>query len=206
MADIGADLPAEVFADFQFEIYARGLVDETPQLPVAVAELPERAREVLSAEAFGYVAGGAGAERTMQSNLREFELWQIVPRMLRDVSARELGTSVLGTALPAPLMLAPVGVQSIVHPEAELATGRAAASRGVPLILSTASSHSIEEVAQAMGRRVAGISSTGPRTVTSPAASWSARERPASPRSSSPWTPGCWAGARATCSMPICPF
>jgi lactate 2-monooxygenase len=151
MADIGADPPAEVFADFQFEIYARGLVDETPQLPVAASELPERAREVLSAEAFGYVAGGAGAERTMQSNLREFELWQIVPRMLRDVSARELGTSVLGTALPAPLMLAPVGVQSIVHPEAELATGRAAASRGVPLILSTASSHSIEEVAQAMG-------------------------------------------------------
>jgi lactate 2-monooxygenase len=151
MADGGADHPAEVFADFEFEIYARGLADETPKLPIAASELLERARELMGAEAFGYVAGGAGAERTMRSNLREFELWQIVPRMLRDVSARELSTSVLGTALPAPLMLAPVGVQSIVHPEAELASGRAAASRGLPFIMSTASSHSIEDVAQAMG-------------------------------------------------------
>jgi len=151
MADVGADPPAEVFADFEFEIYARGLAGETPKLPVAVSGLLERAREVLSAEAFGYVAGGAGAERTMQANLREFELWQIVPRMLRDVSARELGVSVLGTAMPAPLMLAPVGVQSIVHPDAELASGRAAAARGLPFIMSTASSRSIEDLAQAMG-------------------------------------------------------
>jgi isopentenyl diphosphate isomerase/L-lactate dehydrogenase-like FMN-dependent dehydrogenase len=71
--------------------------------------------------------------------------------MLRDVSERELSTTVLGTAMPAPLMLAPVGVQSIIHPEAELATARAAASLGVPFILSTAASHSIEEVAEAVG-------------------------------------------------------
>lgn len=152
MAGVGADPPTGVFADFELEIYARGLAGEKPELPVAVSELLERAREMLSAEVFGYVAGGAGAELTMQSNLREFELWQIVPRMLRDVSVRELGTSLLGTALPAPLMLAPVGVQSIVHPEGELASGRAAAACGVPLIMSTASSHSIEDVAQAMGR------------------------------------------------------
>src|ERR1700692_2622284 len=113
MAASGADPPADVFANFQLEIYGRGVMDETPQLPVAVAELQERAQVALSPEAFGYVAGGAGAERTMQANLREFELWQIVPRMLRDVSVRELSTSVLGTAMPAPLMLAPVGVQSI---------------------------------------------------------------------------------------------
>ena len=88
----------------------------------------------------------------MQANLQAFERWQIVPRMLRDVSVRDVSTSVLGTAMPAPVMLAPVGVQSIVHPEAELAAARAAAAQGLPFILSTAASHSIEEVAEAMGR------------------------------------------------------
>jgi lactate 2-monooxygenase len=151
MTDGAPDLQASVLANFQYEIYAGGLIDETPKLPVAVADLEERAREVLSAEAFGYVAGGAGAERTMQANLQAFERWEIVPRMLRDVSVRDLSTSVLGTVMPAPVMLAPVGVQSIVHPEAELAVGRAAASQGLPIILSTAASHTMEEVAEGMG-------------------------------------------------------
>jgi lactate 2-monooxygenase len=71
--------------------------------------------------------------------------------MLRDVSERDLSASVLGTAMAAPLLLAPVGVQSIVHPDAELASARAAAALGVPYILSTASSRSIEQVAEAMG-------------------------------------------------------
>jgi isopentenyl diphosphate isomerase/L-lactate dehydrogenase-like FMN-dependent dehydrogenase len=71
--------------------------------------------------------------------------------MLRDVGVRDLRTDVLGTRLPAPLMLAPVGVQSIVHPDGELATGRAAAELGVPAVLSTASSYTIEQVAEAMG-------------------------------------------------------
>ena len=67
------------------------------------------------------MAGGAGSELTMRANLRAFERWEIVPRMLRDVSERDLSTTVLGTPMPAPVLLAPVGVQSIVHPEAELA-------------------------------------------------------------------------------------
>jgi L-lactate dehydrogenase (cytochrome) len=151
MSDAAPDLRADVFANFQFEIYALGLADEVPKLPVAVARLEERARQLLSAQAFGYVAGGAGAERTVQANLRAFERWQIIPRMLRDVSERDLGATVLGTSLPVPVMLAPVGVQTIVHPEAELAAARAAAAQGVPFILSTAASHSIEQVAEAIG-------------------------------------------------------
>jgi lactate 2-monooxygenase len=143
--------PAPDFASFQYEIYAGGLIDQRPALPVSAVALQERAREVLSPEAYGYVAGGAGSERTMQANLDAFERWRIVPRMLRDVSRRDLTTSVLGTAMPAPLMLAPVGVQSIVHADAELAAARAAAAHGLPFILSTAASHSIEQVAEAMG-------------------------------------------------------
>ncbi|MGP0102891.1 MAG: lactate 2-monooxygenase [Solirubrobacteraceae bacterium] len=140
----------QAYANFQFEIYAHGLGGQTPQLPLLASELEARARERLSAEAFGYVAGGAGSELTMRANLRAFERWEIVPRMLRDVSERDLSTTVLGTKMPAPVLLAPVGVQSIVHPEGELAVGRAAAAHGLPAILSTAASHSIEQVAAAM--------------------------------------------------------
>jgi lactate 2-monooxygenase len=139
------------FASFQYEMYAGGLIEQTPALPVSAAELQERAREKLEAAAYGYVAGGAGSERTMAANLDAFERRGIVPRMLRDVSARDLSTKVLDTSMPAPLLLAPVGVQSIVHAEGELASARAAAALGVPYILSTAASHSIEQVAAAMG-------------------------------------------------------
>jgi isopentenyl diphosphate isomerase/L-lactate dehydrogenase-like FMN-dependent dehydrogenase len=139
------------FASFQYEMYAGGLLEQTPALPVSAAELQERAREKLDAAAYGYVAGGAGSERTMQANLDAFERRRIVPRMLRDVSERDLGVSVLGTSMPAPLLLGPVGVQSIVHAEGELASARAAAALGVPYVLSTAASHSIEQVAEAMG-------------------------------------------------------
>jgi isopentenyl diphosphate isomerase/L-lactate dehydrogenase-like FMN-dependent dehydrogenase len=139
------------YASYQYQIYAGGLLEQKPALPVSAAELQERAREKLDAGAYGYVAGGAGSERTMQANLDAFARRRIVPRMLRDVSVRDLSTTVLGTAMPAPLMLAPVGVQSIVHREGELASARAAAELGLPYILSTASSHSIEQVAEAMG-------------------------------------------------------
>jgi isopentenyl diphosphate isomerase/L-lactate dehydrogenase-like FMN-dependent dehydrogenase len=147
----GEPTQQQVFANFQFEIYLQGLGGQTPQLPVTADELEQRAREQLSAEAFGYVAGGAGAERTMAANLRAFERFQILPRMLRNVSERDLNTTILGTAMSAPLLLAPIGVQSIVHPDAELAVGRAAAAQGLPAILSTAGSHSIEQVADAVG-------------------------------------------------------
>jgi lactate 2-monooxygenase len=140
----------QAFANFQFEIYGYGLGGQTPTLPLAAGDLEARARERLSVEAFGYVAGGAGSELTMAANLRAFERRQIVPRMLRDVSERNLKTTVLGTAMAAPVLLAPVGVQSIVHPDAELAVGRAAAAHGLPVILSTAASHSLEHVAEAM--------------------------------------------------------
>jgi lactate 2-monooxygenase len=140
----------QVFANFQYEIYLEGLGGQTPKLPLSAGELEARARERLSPEAFGYVAGGAGSEATMRANLEAFEHWQIVPRMLRDVSERDLATMVLGTTMSAPLLLAPVGVQAIVHPDGELAVGRAAAAHGLTSILSTAGSHSIEQVAAAV--------------------------------------------------------
>jgi lactate 2-monooxygenase len=87
----------------------------------------------------------------MRANEAAFRRWRIVPRMLRDVAARDLSVTVLGTELPAPLGLAPVGVQTIVHPDGELATARAAAAVGLPMIVSTVSAAPLEEVAGAAG-------------------------------------------------------
>lgn len=133
----------------QLQIYLAGMQGQRPTTPMNYEQLEEQARQRLTVEAYGYVAGGAGGEETMRANRAAFERWQIVPRMLRNVGERDLRAQVLGTTLPAPLMLAPIGVQSIVHPEAEVAVARAAASIGVPFILSTASSKTMEEVAQA---------------------------------------------------------
>jgi isopentenyl diphosphate isomerase/L-lactate dehydrogenase-like FMN-dependent dehydrogenase len=71
--------------------------------------------------------------------------------MLRDVSSRDLSVSVLGMTIPAPILLGPIGVQSIIHPDADRGPARAAAAIGVPFVLSTVSSATIEEVATVMG-------------------------------------------------------
>jgi lactate 2-monooxygenase len=139
------------FADYYREIYARGLGGETPSIPVAVEEQERRAHEAMDERAANYVFAGAGAEHTMQANRDAFERYRIVPRMLRDVAERDLSLELLGTAMPAPLMLAPIGVQKVVHEEGELATARAAAAVGVPMVASTASHFTMEEIAEAGG-------------------------------------------------------
>jgi lactate 2-monooxygenase len=139
------------FADYYREIYARGLGGETPSVPVAVAELEEQARAAMDPKAANYVWAGAGTEDTIDANAEAFRRRRIVPRMLRDVAARDLSTTLLGTTMPAPLLLAPIGVQKVVHSDGEQATARAAAAVGVPMIASTASHFSLEEIAEAGG-------------------------------------------------------
>jgi len=136
----------------QLDIYQKGIVGRPPAFPVQVEALESLARKKLSHEVYDYVAGGAGGERTMKSNLRAFEAWRIVPRHLRNIAERDLGVQIFGQSLKVPFLLAPVGVQGIVHREGELAVARAAASLSVPLVLSTASSKSMEDVAAATGR------------------------------------------------------
>lgn len=132
----------------QLQVYMAGLQGQRPTLPVSPERLEQQAHEQMTREAWGYLDGMA---RTMQANRAAFERWQIVPRMLRNVSQRDLSTQILTMHLPVPLLLAPIGVQSIIHPDAEVAVARAAAATGVPLILSTASSKTLEEVAAAAG-------------------------------------------------------
>jgi L-lactate dehydrogenase (cytochrome) len=138
-------------ADYYREIYLRGLGGEQPSIPVSIAELERRAIAAMEPRTASYVCAGAGSEGTIDANAEAFRRRRIVPRMLRDVSERDLTTTVLGTAMPAPLLLAPIGVQRIVHPDGELATARAAAALGVPMIASTASHFTLEEIAEAGG-------------------------------------------------------
>ena len=148
---MASELPTP-FGDYYREIYAKGVfANERPTLPMAWAELERAAERELDERAIAYVWGGAGSEDTMRANLEGFRRWRIVPRVLRDISSRELATEVLGTELPAPLLLAPIGVQKLLHDEGELATARAAAALGLPLVVSTASSASMEEIAEAGG-------------------------------------------------------
>jgi lactate 2-monooxygenase len=131
----------------QNAIYVSG---ESPW-PIAPEEWETRAAEVLEPGPFDYIAGGAGSEATMRANLEAFERRRLRPRMLTGNSERDISVEVLGTTSPAPFLLAPIGVLSIAHAEGELAAARAAAATGVPMVLSSAASHSIEEVAEAMG-------------------------------------------------------
>jgi lactate 2-monooxygenase len=136
---------------FQYELYLAGTVGEVPSLPMSYDAMRERAREVLPPEAYGYVAGSASSESTEAANRRAFDRWRIRPRMLTDVDTRDLSIELFGRTLPAPLLLAPIGVQGILHQEAEVATARGAATLGIPTVLSTVASYSIEEVAEAAG-------------------------------------------------------
>ena len=126
-------------------------VSGAAEWPIAHTDWEERARATLEPGPFDYIAGGAGDEATMRANLKAFERRRLWPRMLRGNTERDLSVEVLGTRSPAPFFLAPIGVLSIAHDEGEVAVARAAAATGVPLILSSAASHSIEEIAEAMG-------------------------------------------------------
>jgi lactate 2-monooxygenase len=134
----------------QFEIYQLGLAGKKLSVPIPLAQLEKKAADILSPQAYDYVAGSASGERTARANLAAFDRWRIVPRMLRDVSQRDLTVELFGHTLPVPVLLGPIGVQNIIHSEAEVAVGRAAASLGLPFVVSTVSSRPIEEVAQAM--------------------------------------------------------
>jgi len=145
MNDNGVDGPAR-----QLAYYRGGLAEESP-VPVDPAQLREAGVGAMDSAARAFVTGSAGEGETERSNRDAFDRWQIVPRVTRDVSDRDLGVTLFGRRHPAPLLFAPVGVQSVIHEDAEPATARAAADLGVGMALSTASSTPMEEVAEALG-------------------------------------------------------
>ena len=123
------------------------IAQQPPEWPISAGDWERAAEEKLDPGAFGYIAGGAGEESTMRANLDAFQRLRIRPRMLTGNAVRDISVEVLGQRSPAPFLLAPIGVLSIAHEEAEVGVAKASASTGVPLILSSAATHSIEEVA-----------------------------------------------------------
>ena len=135
----------------QTEIYLAGVRGRRPSIPLDYDRLEQAAKSRMSPEAFAYIAGGAGQERTIAANRAAFDRWQIVPRVLRDVSDRDLSVELFGRRLPAPFLIAPIGVLELAHRDADVAVGKAAAAEGVPMIFSNQASRPMEQIAGAMG-------------------------------------------------------
>jgi isopentenyl diphosphate isomerase/L-lactate dehydrogenase-like FMN-dependent dehydrogenase len=117
--------------------------------PVNVWDYERLAEERLDANALAYFAGGAGDEVTLRENVAAFERRKLRPRVLVDVAGCSTATSVLGTAVSMPVLVAPLALQRMAHPDGELATARAAASAGTIMCLSTAATARPAEVAAA---------------------------------------------------------
>jgi len=157
MSDQTPNSPIPSGMQRQQQIYTLGLTGGALSVPVSLALLEQKAKEILPPPAFDYVAGGASGEDTVRANREAFYRWRIVPRMLRDVSQRSLSVELFGAQLPAPVILGPVGVQAILHKDGEVASARAAAALGLPFTFSTAASRSIEEVARAADGAGSGV-------------------------------------------------
>lgn len=120
---------------------------------VDIKEIEEKAREAMKDDipAYMYTFGSAGTCSTDLANKKAFGRYKLVPQMLVDASNRSIETTIFGVKYPSPILIAPVGVQGILHPDGELATARAAGNVGIPYIMSTAATRSIEDVAKANG-------------------------------------------------------
>ncbi|MFJ2767256.1 alpha-hydroxy-acid oxidizing protein [Streptomyces sp. NPDC087300] len=141
------------YKDYQDEIYLDGLRGVVPKYPMTYAELEARAHAAMPPSVVSYVAGGAGDERTQDANAEAFERWGLVPRMFVGAAERDLSVDLFGLTLPSPLFMAPVGVLGICAQDGhgDLATARAAARTGVPMIASTLSTDPMEAVAAELG-------------------------------------------------------
>ncbi len=135
----------------QGSIYRAGVLGRQPLVPVSAALLEERAKAAMSREAWAYVAGGAGEGATMRHNRAAFERWRVVPRMLHGTRTRDLSTSVLGTPLRAPVMVAPVGAGALVRPDSDVHIARGAAVAGTAYVFSSQGCSPMEQTAKAMG-------------------------------------------------------
>jgi len=135
----------------QRKIYLDGFAGKKPTIPVSYKELEEKARQLLSPEAFAYLAGGAGSETTIDANRQALDKVKIHPRMLGGVQEVSMQLPWRAHTLPAPFMLAPIGVLELAHREGDLAEARAAAALNIPMIISSQASHPMEDITRNLG-------------------------------------------------------
>lgn len=136
----------------QSRIYREGLFGRLPVAPVEPRLLELAARKKLSRRAWAYLAGSAGQQRTDAANRAAFDDYPIVPRVLVDVSARDLGVELLGRRLPAPVLLAPIGALELAHPRSDVELAEGVRELGLPVVISTQGSRPMEETAAALGQ------------------------------------------------------
>ncbi|KAL5339620.1 FMN-dependent dehydrogenase [Aspergillus crustosus] len=142
----------ENYGEYQTEIYGQGaLLGLKPNVTTDPRFLEAQAKKVLSERSFNYVAGGAGEKATMDSNRLAFRQWKLIPKMLRKMDKQDLSVKIFGQEYPTPIIMAPVGVQSLFHDDKETGLAEVCSEVGVPYTLSTASTSSIEDVAAANG-------------------------------------------------------
>jgi lactate 2-monooxygenase len=148
----GSGPPPRLYFGYQSEIYLNGMTrGVTPKITTNLSELAAQASRVLDPQDREYLVASAGGRAAVRANARAFDGWRIIPRMFRAHAERDLRTTVLGTRMPAPVILGPVGSQRRVHPDGELASARAAAALELTYVRSSRASHSLEEVAAAGG-------------------------------------------------------
>jgi isopentenyl diphosphate isomerase/L-lactate dehydrogenase-like FMN-dependent dehydrogenase len=135
----------------QNAIYRAGTLGRRPKAPTDVLALERRAKRAMSARGWAYISGGAGRGDTMRNNRAAFQRWRILPRMLHGVTSRDLSTTVLGTRLPAPLLLAPVGAAALIARHSDIAIAQGAAAAGTPYVFSSQGCDPLEDTATAMG-------------------------------------------------------
>src|SRR3984957_1794124 len=120
---------------------------------LALDEFEAEARERLPHAVYEYVAGGAGDEHSIRANEDSYRKIFLRPRVLRTVGPVDLGQELFGRTLPAPILLAPAAYQRLMHPEGELAAVQGAIRHGVPFVLSSNGTVSIEEIMALPGAR-----------------------------------------------------
>lgn len=123
--------------------------DANRVFPPTLAALEAAAEAVTSQEAWDYIAHGAGEEVTMRANVEAWHGHRLRPRVLRDMTHVDVATTVLGTPVSAPVLIAPSAMHRFVHEDGELATARAAARAGTVYVVSMAATTSLEDVAAA---------------------------------------------------------
>ncbi|KAF2165770.1 hypothetical protein M409DRAFT_67103 [Zasmidium cellare ATCC 36951] len=141
------------YSSYSTQIYYNAtLFNETPIASTNYDKLEASAKLRLDPAAYDYAAGGAGLETTVANNRAAFSRWSILPRVMREVyPKRNLTTTLFGKTLPAPIVMAPVGVQTLYHPDGERATASVFGELGLPFTLSTATSTGFADVAKANG-------------------------------------------------------
>ncbi len=137
------------YGAYQNEIYLGGLAGRLPQFPMRFDELEAKAHAAMPESLVSYVAGGCGDEHTQVANVAAFDKWGLMPRMFVGAKRRDLSVELFGMKLPSPLFMTPNGVIGLCAQDGhgDLATARAAALTGVPMVASTLSVDPLETVA-----------------------------------------------------------